>query len=393
MNVLFFTREEVSPHKGGTERITHTLSAALRERYGYKCFSAYLMPASSVTILTEFDGKLHVNRYAIGRFIRKYIQQNNIDRVIIQGELDFVPVIRKAIKKTKKCRIIFVHHFEPGFEKHFFRLCDVRECIRRKSGVNKLPHFFQFLLYPLLHFRFIKRLPKCYQVAYRDADRVVLLSKRFCHDFMQFGGIMDTDKFSYIPNMLSYSEFVSEDDLSHKKKTVLIVSRLDERKRLSLALNMWKRIKEYTESDGWTLRIVGDGEHKDLYHKIVREQKIKDVSFLGRMEPIGEYKEASLFMMTSISEGWGLTLTEAQQFGCIPIAFDTYLSIHDIITNEENGCIVPEGDIHTYVDTLLRLMKNKNMRIQMARSCITSAHRYSIEKVVKEWDILLNSLM
>ena len=392
MNILFFTREEVSPYKGGTERITHTRSGVLRKKYGHQCFSAYLMPALSTTILTEFDGKLHVNRYAVGYCVKRFVEQNSIERIIIQGELNFVSVIRKALKKQRNCRIIFVHHFEPGFEKHFFRLCDVRDSIQRKEGLNKLPHIFQFLLYPILHSCFIKRLPKRYQVAYRDSDSVVLLSERYRQGFMQFGGVLDSSKFSYIPNMLSYSRFASEKELSKKEKTVLIVSRLDERKRLSWALNMWKQIKEYVEADGWTLRIVGDGEHRKLYYDIVREQNIKDVHFLGRMEPVNEYERASLFMMTSASEGWGLTLTEAQQFGCVPIAFDSYLSLHDIITNEENGCIVPEGDINAYVHTLLYLMKYTDVRMQMARSCIVSAHRYGIEKVVENWEALLSEL-
>lgn len=41
MRVLFYTTFEVSPYKGGTERITSSISNGLRTYYGYKCYSAY----------------------------------------------------------------------------------------------------------------------------------------------------------------------------------------------------------------------------------------------------------------------------------------------------------------------------------------------------------------
>ena len=85
MNILFFTRGEVSPYKGGTERITHTLSNALKTNYGHKCFTAYLR-ADSTSVVTEFDGSLHVNRFFVSRSIAKFVKQNTIECIIVQGE-------------------------------------------------------------------------------------------------------------------------------------------------------------------------------------------------------------------------------------------------------------------------------------------------------------------
>jgi glycosyltransferase involved in cell wall biosynthesis len=47
--------------------------------------------------------------------------------------------------------------------------------------------------------------------------------------------------------------------------------------------------------------------------------------------------------MTSAYEGWGLTLTEAQQMGVVPIAFDSFGAVYDIIENEYNGLIIPNS--------------------------------------------------
>ena len=48
----------------------------------------------------------------------------------------------------------------------------------------------------------------------------------------------------------------------------------------------------------------------------------------GQKNPEPYYNEASIFMMTSSFEGWGLTLTEAQQYGCVPLAFHSFASLN-----------------------------------------------------------------
>ena len=50
-------------------------------------------------------------------------------------------------------------------------------------------------------------------------------------------------------------------------------------------------------------------------------------------------------MMTSSFEGWGLTLTEAQQYGCVPLAFHSFASLTDIITDKVNGFAISVGRI------------------------------------------------
>ena len=61
------------------------------------------------------------------------------------------------------------------------------------------------------------------------------------------------------------------------------------------------------------------------------ENDIKNIYFEGNKNPLPYYQKASVFLMTSALEGWGLTITEAQQFGVVPVAFDSYPSLHEVI--------------------------------------------------------------
>ena len=169
------------------------------------------------------------------------------------------------------------------------------------------------------------------------------------------------------------------------------MARFDEpSKRLSLALRIWERVKQDPVAKDWVLRIVGEGNSRELYERIIHNEQIPDVFLEGRQDPIPYYKEASIFMMTSRSESWGLTLTEAQQMGVVPIAFDTYASLREIITNDENGVVIEEGDIDSYVNRMKILMSDKKLCQRMAKQAIESSQRFSQERIAEMWWELLS---
>ena len=59
--------------------------------------------------------------------------------------------------------------------------------------------------------------------------------------------------------------------------------------------------------------------------------------------------------MTSRYEGFGMTLTEALQNACIPLAYDSYSSVHDIIQNGQNGFLIKNNDEQSYANTMLKI--------------------------------------
>ena len=69
-----------------------------------------------------------------------------------------------------------------------------------------------------------------------------------------------------------------------------------------------------------------------------------------RKNPLRYYEHASIFMMTSAYEGWGMTVIEAMQNGVVPIVFNSYSAVYDILTDEEDGIIIENNDIKNYAD-------------------------------------------
>lgn len=102
------------------------------------------------------------------------------------------------------------------------------------------------------------------------------------------------------------------------------------------------------------------------------------------------YNEASIFMMTSSFEGWGLTLTEAQQYGCVPLAFRSFASLTDIITDKVNGFAIPNDDISLYIKQIKLLMTDEKLRKSMSANAIESSKQFSIEIIIKKWMEVIN---
>jgi len=178
-----------------------------------------------------------------------------------------------------------------------------------------------------------------------------------------------------------------------KEKTVLYVGRLLEKhKQVSRILHAWKYIEANKVLKDWKLQIVGDGPSKPFYEQMVKELGLTRVSLEGYQNPLSYYKKASLFVMTSAYEGFPMTLVESQQNGVVPIAMDAYSSLHDIITNGENGMIVPDGDIKTFSKSLALLMTDDDKRKKMALDGMNSCKQYQVSHIVDKWEKIFNRL-
>ena len=134
-----------------------------------------------------------------------------------------------------------------------------------------------------------------------------------------------------------------------------------------------------------------DTDDLSYYKDYVQKHRIKNVTFEGKQNPLSYYQHASIFMMTSAFEGWPMTLMEAMQNGCVPIVFDSFKAVYDIVDSNKNGIIVSNNDVDTYVKELVRLMDDDNYRKQLAQNALADCKRFNKEHVVNQWIELFNS--
>lgn len=394
MNILFFTAFKPSRNKGGTERASITLASCFKKFYNWNSYGAYIEedgePKEECFIeVFQVSGKHCIKE------LENLINKKQIDCFIDQTDLHIAANINRAAI-PEKTKVILAYHFEPGWDVHFFTKKTLRENLKDSDIGKKVKSLIKLMFFDVYFGpRYLKRLDEDYYKSFKNVDKTVLLSKGFIKAYAEYAKVDEKDyhKFEVIPNSLTYDDEYDPKRVTLKEKRVLIVSRLEEnQKRISRALEIWRRIKRHDESKQWKLDIVGNGPDAERYKQIVKQKEIPDIEFYGRKDPRSFYERSSIFMMTSESEGWPLTISESLQFGVVPIVYDTVASLSELIIDGKNGVLIENENIDEYCKKIISLMKDEELRIEMANNAIESSKRFEKLAIVEKWKELIDNI-
>ena len=234
-------------------------------------------------------------------------------------------------------------------------------------------------MFPIYKMFYPLRNKELYRTVYRYSDNVVLLSNSFINQYVNYAHLGDDSKFIVIPNALSFDEYLPAKNILNKKKQVLLGSRLTETpKKISIAIKIWAEIEKDQALKKWNFKIVGDGSDRGCYERMARDLNLQRIEFCGRQNPQKYYEESRIFVMTSAFEGWGLPLTEDQQFGCVPI-----------IDNGVNGYVVAKWDVDGYAEKMKLLMNDSEKYQLMASNAIESSKRFDLKNIIQYWNNLI----
>ncbi|MFH6943215.1 glycosyltransferase family 4 protein [Flavobacterium sp. FlaQc-50] len=193
-----------------------------------------------------------------------------------------------------------------------------------------------------------------------------------------------------IPNPL-WIETKSFSDLKAKK--IIAVARHSHEKGIDRLLQIWKSVTE--KQPEWSLEIYGKQEEslglKDLAKKLQIE---KTVTFFNPVQNIQQkYTEASILAMTSRNEALPMVLLEAMATGLPCIAYDCPVGPKAIIQNNENGFLIEEGNKDSFVEKLVLLMEDENLRIEMGQKAIKSIGKYDLDTIMQQWKVLFEAII
>lgn len=372
--ILFVYTHEPNPTKGGIERVTSILMNKLQER-GYEC--SFLLLKSG-----EFHRDCFIYENQKVKDLHEFLIKHRFDVIINQC---YYSGFTQKYKSCKLSNIKYVtcYHDAPGSLliglKH--RLANSKSFFRRCLT----------LIYPIY---------RCYsayknridlKINFMESDKFVLLSKRFADSLYTELGIKSSNKICAIANPLSF-DLQPISKMEHKENIALVVARLEEsQKRISESLYIWQMFCKTKYAIGWKLYILGEGSDRSKYENLASSLGISNsVVFTGRTNPVPYYEKAKTFFMTSSHEGWGLTLTECMQFGVIPIAYNTYASINDIIINGETGFLIPDKCRHLFLERLISLVSSTEDYHNMSSKCRKHVESFSQDKIMDNWELIIN---
>ena len=174
--------------------------------------------------------------------------------------------------------------------------------------------------------------------------------------------------------------FTLPEPASLDSHTLLAVGRYTHQKGLDLLLQAWKMI----DTQGWTLRIAGSGDPLGA---------VPDNVITGPSANIQEeYRNAAFLVMSSRYEGLPMVLLEAQAAGLPVVSFACKCGPKDVITDGEDGILIPEGDIEGLASGMKRLMDDIDLRHNMGAAAFRNSVRYDKERIMHQWDSLFHEL-
>lgn len=375
MNILFISCG-LSVTVGGTERVTRVLMQHF-DNLGHHCYITYCMGDD-----TNFpkSRKLLVNyRSSYSDFERQmdaFFEHAHVDLIINENicEYNVSRWLRKKKKEHKSLPIIYCLHNTPDL---FVRPIEGYSLRALKNRLFKVCTGKTVYM-------------KKHQRMYDVCDRYVVLAPSYIEEFCRIFNLPNDGKVISIPNPISMQVEKNNDK---KENIFLVVARLAEKqKNISALLRIWKNF--YPHHKNYKLQIVGYGPDEQFLHDYAKSLSLERVEFTGKTTtPQKYYSKAKFFLMTSRYEGLPMTVIESMQFNCIPIVYNSFSAIGDIIESGNNGILIPENNEQLFLKAMNSLVDNEVQQDIIKSKIQSSLLKFSKENIGKQWENLFNEII
>ncbi|PXV61968.1 glycosyltransferase involved in cell wall biosynthesis [Dysgonomonas alginatilytica] len=369
-----------SSRSGGMERSICSKANYLADVMGY-----------DVTIITT-DRKGKSNFFDFSSRI------NFIDLGINYDELETLPVFKALCLKLKKRKL------------HSSRLTAILSEIQPDISISTYTHELSILSEIKDGSKKIAEIHFCkpYKSIEYSSDSIPVLKRiiaiagekrkhRYINKYDVFVVLTEEDRKRWsevknvkvIPNLLSF--YPSVQSLCMDKR-VISVGRLTRQKGYPLLIEAWQIVaKKHPE---WQFAIFGEGEDKDMLNGMIRKAELMSISIHPPTSNIiQEYLNSSVYVMSSIYEGFGLVLTEAMACGLPCVSFDCPSGPSEIIKDGEDGFLVKTGNIEELAQKIILLIEDESLRAEMGRKAKVNVQRFFSECIMPKWISLFNEII
>ncbi len=134
------------------------------------------------------------------------------------------------------------------------------------------------------------------------------------------------------------------------------------------------------------LEIVGDGPAWNrVAQHIVNRGLTSRVHLVGRRagdELVASYDRADIFVMTSLSESFGMVLVEAMARG-VPVIAPDITGVRDVVIDGSTGLLV-DHSVASICDAILRLVRTPGLREKVVAGARLQSPRYSWPTIARQ---------
>ena len=224
-----------------------------------------------------------------------------------------------------------------------------------------------------------------YRLKSRRYDRVVLLT----HEDKERNW-RNNEKAIVIPNPLT-AESSLKSNLSNKK--IIAVGRLEYQKNFSSLVRAFAYV--VGKHPDWILEIYGKGSERGVIEAWIEKLNLQNnISIKDPEMPIaGKMAEASIMVLTSKFEGFGLVLVEGMACGLPMVSYDCPCGPKDIIADGEDGFLVTVDDEKGLAHKMCKLIEDAPLRKRMGEGALEKSKKFHIDIISGQWIQLFKSLI
>lgn len=220
----------------------------------------------------------------------------------------------------------------------------------------------------------------------KEFDYLVVVSKELQKFYQNRIG---NTKCIYIPNVIDRIYKNPKYSINHN---LISVGRLESEKGFSDLIDVVNLLKE--QIPDIKLNLIGDGSLKEELNNKIKNLNLQDNiimhGYLNHEEIEKIMLESSLYVMTSLTESFGLVLIEAMSYGVPCIAFDSASGAKEVIENKK--LLIDNRNEEKMANTILKLLTNEKDIIKEGKNSYKTCQKYLLNNVKNDWLNILNNI-
>ncbi len=353
MNIVWFTwKDKKHPAAGGAESISSEMARKLvKDGHSVTVLSSFYLGAKKIELLDGYKVVRVGNRYTVYfRAATYYLKHLSQSTDLVIEEINTIPFMTQWYVKCKKVLMMY-------------QLC--REI------------WFYQIAFPLNVIGYV--LEPLYLFLLRN-NYVITESESTKRDLIKYG--FNKNRIDIIPIFIDLKP-ISKSIIKFKHFTALSLGSIRSMKRTLHQIKAFEIAKKTIPSLKMIVAGSWDNSYGASVKNYINQSKFsKDISFLGavnlskKAELLGK---SHILLMTSLKEGWGLTVTEAASQGTSTIGYDID-GLRDSIEQTKVGVLVPES-IEKLAEAIVKFFKKSNFK--NGKTLIASTKHLSKEKTYR----------
>lgn len=350
---------------GGMERVMSTLFEELHGNY-------------DIFLITPFDDRQGMIQ------LPDYVTHIRISNQKFYDSFDTVSLTYAMLFKVDVV-IGFMNLFDKQLE--LYNLC-------RDAGIKTIASNHEIYFYPYIDFNF-HNIVKSRISAFRNTNAALWLTNFSAAAY----GLVGENSY-LMPNPNGFD--VQDNNIERDEKIVLAVGRFDDYiKRIDRIIECFGRVSKMVP-DAKLVLVGRYNRTSPIRHgsrvsvnDLIKINNIDEskIDFVGEVDNVADYyKKASLLLLTSANEGFGMVINEAACFG-VPTVCNRIPGLEDLVVDGHNGRIVEQDDVASMAQAVVEILRDSKERERLGNNAKRYVEKFDRKMIGDSWRYLIDTLI